>query len=173
MDSAAWVFQALTALVAIVAIIMSYRRSAKADGEWEGSVNTRIETLEKFMDEVRSDVKKIQENITKIFERLPVKTVSGDSPLQLTDLGIKISEKIKASEWAKQTASKLIPLVKNKDPYEVQELCLNAVKEGNYISKDMDAELRSCAYDNGIHKEEVLKVLAVELRDELLNQRGA
>ncbi len=49
---------------------------------WAGSKNRSVRTLEKLMDEIRTDIK-------KIFRKLPASTVVGENSLQLTDLGNK------------------------------------------------------------------------------------
>lgn len=128
---------------------------------WAGSTHRSVRTLERFMDEIRTDIK-------KIFEKLPPSTVAGDSPLQLTDLGKKVSEEIQASEWAKKIASAIALEVAGRHPYEVQEFCLEYVKKENILTEDMQNRVKTSAFENGIKKEQVLRVLAIRLRDELL-----
>ena len=131
-------------------------------GDWKGHVDSDREAFKKFIEEIRNDIK-------KILERLPASTTSGSSPLQLTELGKSISEELKAFDWAKQIAPELIRRVKGKHPYEIQEFCLDYVTR-EAVTEDMSKEIQTCAYENGVEKEEVLKVLAVELRDELLEK---
>ena len=126
---------------------------------WAGSTHRSVRTLERFMDEIRTDIK-------KIFEKLPASTVAGESPSQLTDLGKKVSEEIQASDWAKETAPAVAFEVTGKHPYEVQEFCLEYVKKEDILSEEM--QVKTSAFENGIQKEQVLRVLAVELRDNLL-----
>jgi len=133
-------------------------------GIWLGSMQTNISTLKGAIDEIRTDIK-------KIFERLPASTVAGDSPLQLTDLGKKVSEEIQASDWAKKVAPAVLVRVANKHPYEVQEFCLEYVNGEDVLSEEMQQKVKTSAYGNGIAKEQVLRVLAVELRDQLLPEQ--
>lgn len=129
---------------------------------WAGSTHKSVKTLEGFMKEVRDDIK-------EILRKFPSLTVTRSSPLQLTDLGREISEKLKASDWANQTAPHLVASVVGKHPYEIQEFCLEYVaSKESTISQEMNEKIKTCAFENGIGKDEVLKVLAVILRDVLL-----
>ncbi len=165
-----WFFQAIIAIAAVVALVLPLFRSTKQDGKWEGSVNTKIETLEKLMDEVREDIRDIKNNILDIFKRLPAKAISSESPMTLTDLGEKISKEIQASAWAKQTAPSLAIQNRGKGHYDIQEFCLIYVEEKSNLSEEMDRKVKASAYNNGIEKEQVLKVLAVELRNVIFEE---
>ena len=130
-------------------------------GIWVGRVNSDRDTFKKFID-------RMGEKIEEILQKLPSSTVAGKSPLHLTGLGEKVSEEIQASEWAKQIAPALLVRIANKHPYEVQEFCLEYVKGEDVLPEDMQEKVKTSAYQNGIEKEQVLRVLAVELRDQLL-----
>lgn len=129
-------------------------------GIWVGRVNSDRDAFKRFMEEVREDIK-------KIFERLPAKTATDQSPLKLTSLGEEISGELAASDWAKETAPAIAFEVAGKHPYEVQEFCLEYVK-GNVLSENMQEKVKTSAFEHGLNKEQVLRVLAVELRDCLL-----
>ena len=135
---------------------------------WAGSIHARVGTFGRFMQEVRDDIKEIRKDIRELFKWIPSAAVDKSSPLQLTELGKTISAELKASDWVKQTVPALLVRVEGKDPYEIQEFCLEYVTEEFIPSEDMDREVRTCAYENGLTKRQVLEVLAVELRDELL-----
>ena len=130
-------------------------------GIWVGRVNSDRDTFKKFMD-------KMEKKVDEILQKLPSSTVAGRSPLHLTGLGEKVSKDIQASEWAKDIAPGLIVRVANKHPYEVQEFCLEYVKGEDVLPEDMQEKVKTSAYRNGIEKEQVLRVLAVELIDQLL-----
>ena len=170
MDNYNWVFFALTSLTAIVAILLNLYRSSKEDGKWEGSISNRVKTLEDLIGEVREELGKIREDINQIFRAFPPDTVKRTSPIQLTDLGKKVSEETQASPWAKQTAPALTAQNRNKGHYDIQEFCLDYVKKESVLSNEMDRRVKSSAYKNGIDKEQVLRVLAVELRNAIFEQ---
>ncbi len=150
-------------LVAIITLFLRSRETTFKTGEWKGQVDTDRDNFKEFMAEVR---KKLDE----IFERLPPKTATSESPIKLTSLGKKVSQEIQASGWAKQAASSLISQVENKSHYDIQEFCLEHVKGESVLTEEMDKMVKSSAYNNGIEKGQVLRVLAVELRDAIFEQ---
>ena len=81
-------------------MILNYRTSSKIQGKWEGSVDTSIKTFENFMDEVRKELETIRDHIVRIFDRLPSKTATNESPIKLNDLGKEISQGLNLSQWA-------------------------------------------------------------------------
>ena len=153
-------FCGIAATVLIAVITLAFKI-----GDWRGHVDSDRDTFKKFITEVRDDIK-------EILKRLPPDTVKGTSPLQLTELGESISEELKASDWAKGTAPLLIAQIRGKHPYEIQEFCLEYATKLFTPSEDLDRKIQTCAYQKGISKEQVLRVLAVELRDELLKEMG-
>jgi len=146
----------IVAIIAIFGVIF-------AAGKWVGYVNADRESFKDFIKEVRADIK-------QILKKLPSVTLAGSSPLRLTDIGKEISRKLKASTWAKEASVSLMSKVRGKHPYEIQEFCIDYMINDFVPTESMDIEIQTCAYDNGIGKDEVLKVLAVELRDELLRR---
>ena len=71
-------------------------------GRWIGG-------MDRFRSSVEDTIKIIQEDIKKIFERLPVpETVGSNSPRTLSDFGREVSEHIQAHEWAEYQSAKLI-----------------------------------------------------------------
>ena len=131
-------------------------------GKWVGSVNADRKSFKEFMDEVRDDIKEILQRLP------PPRPVTGGSPLTLTDLGRKISERLGAGKLA----DSLVPLLREqadgKDPYEIQELCFDYVRNTYTPPPHVEALIRMCAFDNALKREQVLDVLAVELRDRFL-----
>ena len=116
------------------------------------------------MDEVRRDIK-------EILQRLPAKAVTGQSPVQLTDLGRKVSECLDAPSIVQKLASVLVTRVADKPDYEVQEICFRYVAEEYTPPAEVETAIRKCAYEHGIEQDQVMRVLGVELRDHLLQGR--
>ena len=130
-------------------------------GIWIGKVNEHRNTVHAFMVEIREDIK-------RILGRLPSATVGGHSPLQLTELGQSISEALDAPRWAEGSARMLAVRAKGKLPFDIQDFCMRYVHHEFHPSADLEAKIKSCAYENGIDSKQVLDVLAIELRDKLL-----
>ena len=87
----------------------------------------------------------------------------------ITDFGQDISEQLDARSWARRTAAELRDKVEGKQDFEVQEFCFDYV--GTQLKPDQGRQVGRIAYEHGIDREQVLKVLAIELRDALLEIR--
>ena len=120
----------------------------------------------------RSLLKEIQYDIRKIFRRLPSSTVTGASPIQLTDLGEKIAKALGAVAWAEQMAGSLRDRVSGKRPDEIQEFCFTYVYDEYRPDSELERAINVSAYENGIDTSQILDVLAIVLRD-VLEFRGA
>ena len=54
-------------------------------------------------------------------------------------------------------------------PYEVQELCFKYMNGDEFVPRDdVRTLILQCAFDKGLKREQVLDVIAIELRDRLL-----
>ena len=152
------------ALVIIAALAAGIGAIVKVS-RWGGRVDSRLETLETTTKEVRSDIK-------AILRRLPPATVEGASPLRLTELGQEISAKLDGAAWAREVAPKVLKRVRGMDPYRVQEFCRSYVQDGTdegwAPDEEMATQLGRCASEHGLKLEQVLDVLAIELRDCIL-----
>ena len=78
---------------------------------------------------------------------------------------------MKGQTWAKQTAKQLVGTVQGKSPYEIQSQCFDFVEEAE-LGQSMRKAVLDCAYENGISEDQVLDVLAIELRDIVLSLTG-
>ena len=132
---------------------------------WMGEVNTDRKGVNDFMKEIRDDVK-------EILGRLAPSPLAGGSPLRLTDLGKSISVTLEAKAWAERTAQGLQAQIEGKQPYEIHEISFAHVKDDFTPTDEQDARIKSCAYENALPRGKVLDVMAVELRDKLLELAG-
>lgn len=152
------------AWVASLSLLLAAAGTILAFGVWKGKVDSDRASFNGFMKEVRNDIK-------EILRRLPSHTLAGGSPLQLTDLGRSISERLGASALAQDLAPLLQERIKGRAPYEIQEMCFDYVRHKYGPPDEVEALIKTCAYDHGIDRGQVLDVLAVELRDRLLARR--
>lgn len=129
---------------------------------WTSSVDGRIENLEKAVKEVKNLLKSL----------FPSTTLT-DSPINLTDLGKDISQELNASRWARSVALSLVheevPELKAFSHYEIQKYCFDIVEERAGLT-EMGKQVEKSAYKKGLKKQQVLDVLAVELRDAIFEQ---
>ena len=156
----------LGAIAALVTALAMVIRTVYRFGRWQGKVDeAQLEfknTLESFMKEIRTDIE-------KIFERMSSGTSTNGSPIRLTELGQMISERLGASAIADSFVPQFRTRVSGMQPYEVQEHCFAYFRGDEYApSDDVNTLILQCAFDNGISREQVVDVIALELRDRLL-----
>lgn len=119
-------------------------------GEWKGRTDDSVSAIKDTIREIREDIKKIL-----------------GSPLRLTELGEEISRRLDARSWATETASVLLPEVRGKQAFQVDEFCETYVQ--TRLSEEWKTEVARCAYELGRDRESILSVLRVVLREELLS----
>ena len=135
---------------------------------WTMGVDKDSRRFDKFIDKIEGKLDHISEQISDLFRRLPSPVAEGKSPLQLNKLGQSVSDTLGAKQWAGEIAKGLKERVINKPPYDVQEFSFNYVRGEFKPTEEQESALRQCAYEHGIEKNIALDVLALELRDKLL-----
>ena len=119
----------------------------------------------KFMEDIR-------DRLIEVFDRLPPVPVTASSPLRLTKLGEAIAEELDASMWIAKVATQVRGDVEGKPPYDVQEFSGEYIHEVFRPDEEQDEKIKACAYNHGLTDSQVLDVLVVLLRDELLSLTG-
>ena len=114
----------------------------------------------------------IRREIKKLFNRLPSSTVEENSPLRLSALGREIAEAIAASAWARKMAGCLRERVSGMRPDQIHEFCFTYLYDEYQPDTALGDAISIAAYENGIDQTEVLDVLAIVLRDELMTDRA-
>lgn len=133
-------------------------------GAWKGRMDEHRDTVVAFMTEIRADIKKVLGLLSP--------TIDAQSPMRLNDLGRKITEAVDAPAWAKRTAADLRERVEGKSPYDIQQFCFDYVNNEFRPDAEQDAVIKDCAFKNGVPVSGVLDVLAIELRDVLLEDQA-
>ncbi|MCZ0942268.1 MAG: hypothetical protein OXJ53_04350 [Gammaproteobacteria bacterium] len=148
------------AVILLIALVKVLWEAAS----WYGSVNADRYNFKEFMQEVRGDIKEILLKLSKpVAER--------GSPIRLTDLGKKVSDEVGAKEIAKGLLGDMLPEVRDKSAYDIQEYCFSHLNECDLsLSEEQIAEIKQCAFDNGIETLSVRRVIAIELRDMILSE---
>ena len=148
-------------------------------GRWAGIVDTSLDsfkgTITKIQEDMKDAVREIKEAVTKIQaginglqNELASKTLTPGSPLKPNELGKKVSKAIGVPSIVKGLATGLSEKAKGKHPYDIQELCFNFVRDDYDPSDEVEKNIKEFAYEHGISRADVMDVLAVELRDEIL-----
>ena len=144
-----------------IALLASVGTAILKFGEWKGKVDSDRRTFSGFMEEIRKDIK-------EILTRLPPVEATGASPVRLTEFGKSISEDVGAQDVAKRLAPEVRKQVREMDPYQVQEHCLEFMTVKHAPAPELDSLINKVAYERGVKREQVLRVIALELRDLLI-----
>ena len=125
MNNYSWIFPAITAVVAVVAILLTYRKSIKETGQQEGSINSKITALERAISEIRDDIR----TIFSLLAKRGSATTENSSPIRLTEMGEEIAAELNSREWVKEIAPTILEDVTGKHPYEIQEFCFQYMRK--------------------------------------------
>ena len=140
-------------------------------GIWVGSMNTFKGTVGETLTEIKESISKIEDRIVDIFEKIGPSTTGTNSPISLTDLGRTVSGELDAADWAKVKSTELLPQLRGKSPYEIQDFCFEYVKHGQFDpSPDLYQRAQNSAYQHGLTIDQVFRVFAIELRDIILGK---
>ena len=176
MELAALIVAILALVTVAVGVFVSHRswrasthKNIKDDGEWKGRVDTLLKKIGEDLERIGKELADLR---GIVFSRFGSPMVISKSPLRLSELGKTVSEKITAQAWVEKVEDALNEEVKGKDAYEIQDFCFKYVKNTDqYNDKEREA-IRHTAYKLGVKAEDVLEVLAIELRDKLLKNAG-
>ena len=128
---------------------------------WTGKVDADRASFASFMTEIR-------DKLDQILLRLPRPEVASASPITLTDFGRSLALDVGAGEVARGLVPSLREPVRGMDPYQLQEYCLEFMADIHRPPPELDSLINKVAYDRGVKREQVLRVIAIELRDQLL-----
>ena len=102
---------------------------------------------------------------------LPARAVAQDnSPAQLNELGKTVSNQLEAAAWARQVAGKLQSEFQGMEPFELDESAKEYVQNDRNFPEEFQRAMRRAAYELNIEMPQVRAVLAIELRDALINR---
>ena len=134
-------------------------------GVWVGRINTRVSSNSAALE-------KINDNLLKIFDRLPSVTVVGASPKKLTELGEQIAREVDAYNWAKRAVTYLSQDVLNMEDYEIYDWCVHYAFDTDNLDGRTNELISRTAYEHGINITEVLAVFPIVLRDTIIEAKG-
>lgn len=136
-------------------------------GIWIGRVNSDRENFKEFMNEVRDDIGQIRDDIGEIFRKLPSSPVDSLSPLQLNDLGDQIADHMDAKASAGALSEKILEQIEGMEDFEIDEYSRNYVSR---LDEAWQRKISSSAYKFGLERNRIELVLAVVLRNVLLQR---
>ena len=145
----------ITVILAVLGIVFGI-------GTWVGRVNSDRKIFREF-------IQTIEGKLEKILERLPPLLFQPGSPTRLTDFGQTIADAVGAGSTARRLADSLVTEAEGMSQYDVQQLCFTSL--GNCTLTDDETEnFKQCAFENGVSEADVRKVIAIVLRDLLLEK---
>ena len=112
-------------------------------------------------------------DIKEILARLDPKVSTNLSPTRLTEFGKRVSVCVDAKGITEQLAKKVQEEVKGKTNYQIQTYCEEYIQDKFEPSDETDLLFEKCAFENGIKIQQINIVLAIELRDRLLEMQGS
>ncbi len=103
--------------------------------------------------------------------------VAAQSPLNLTEFGKEIAEKIKANTILERCLPRVVKEVEAENPNNAYDIQLTAMKvaKGKMITCLNEGELAAVkeeAYNRGLLVEDIMSVFGVLLRNHVLSQKG-
>ena len=160
-----------SALGAIAAVLSIGLLLFKA-GRWTGTVDTNIGALKHAVEELKNTIKSIDTKLSKLLRLYPDPAIEGSSPLKLTELGERVSDKIGAPDIAIGIARVVSEKVVSMSDYEIQEFAKEYAQSQFEPTSIQSAELDDCAFQEGIPRDSVLSVIGIELRDRLIEMKA-
>lgn len=145
---------------------------------WGGNANSRLKNLDtrtdgimRVIEAIQKSIGDIHRDIGELFGRIPSATVGERSPLGLTELGLEISAELFVREWTDTVVAELAEKLQDKEEFEVHRFCIDYVDEMINSEPAWDRKVEKSAYNHGLSRDKVSIVIAIELRDALLNLR--
>ena len=134
---------------------------------WRGRIDGDRGAIKKFVAEIGAKIDNIQENLHELLGTARAVSKPGN-PRTLTELGNKVDEFLESKGIFRDIEPLLSDRIHGMLPYQIHDACFEYIDGELEPSPEMEAVIRSCAYENGVKREDVLEVMAIELRDRLL-----
>ena len=144
------------------------RESIDQTREFMGQTREFMGQTREFMSQTRSDN-------TRILGILSSKNFTGSSsPINLTELGQRVSKELGVKEWSRMTAKTLYENVTiPKREFEIHQFSENYVHKEFKPDENLRIRIQELAYYHGVGDVVVLDVFTIELRNALLEHGNA
>lgn len=162
--------------IELLAGIVSIVAASVTVGIWVGKRSSFEKTTDKAIHRIDASVEKINENIGSMNVNVAILTSrkpvdESQSPTRLNEFDESISKEVRGKEWAKGIASQYVDQLEKSEPYDVQQFGYRHAQQFE-PSQEMLAKMKKSAWENGIPIDLIRRVLALELRDALLEILG-
>ena len=139
--------------------------------KWKGEVDADRKSFKKFMERIGRDISALRDELRTYFleERRPL--IRPGSPLELTEYGKEISKELSGETWASTISGSVTDKLRDSDAYEIQQFCFGFVESAEYSDEERTL-IREIAYRHGLTEGNILRILAIEIRDKVLEAAG-
>lgn len=172
----------VTFILGVFGLYWTLRKDIRKGYTEEGE---RREAIKSFMESTKDQLVNLNKRFLRLEERFSYfsNRVSAElgitlfleskSPIVLTEPGEELAEEVSAQEWVDRVSGTLKEEVKDLDAYGIQDFCFEYVdKEENQYSDEEQKVIRDSAFKRGISTYYIRQVLAIKLRDRLLEEAG-
>jgi len=146
-----------------------------------GRLDARVDALSNRVDALNNRIDALSQKVDTLYQIFIVflghRVEKTTSPRTLTDYGTKLSQQIDAPSLAAHYALSLREKIGSMNAWQIQELCFNHAE--NEIMNDLQQhdrdrynQITMCAYREGIELSQVMRVVGIVMRDQLLQQTG-
>ena len=147
-------------------------KEAEKEGKWKGKMNAfkknttkRLKGIDKTIGGVGTTVRDIEASL----QRLGI--LKAKSPLTLNELAEQAWRDLDAEDWLREHAEAVSDEVEGMDEYDVQEFCFGHMAALEFATEQQES-IKRAAYRNGLTEFQVRQVMAIKLRDQLLDLAG-
>lgn len=162
-----WLIAVGSATVALLAVLGLFW---KVSG-WVRDVDTAKEGWKTVADNIVEQFSAVNARIDKIFSLLGQQSfLEMKSPMALNALGEKVWGQLDAEDWLVREVAAVTSRVQGLSEYDVQEFCFEHMASLEFGS-DQTRRAKMAAYKNGLTEFQVRQIMAIKLRDALLQER--
>ena len=137
---------------------------------WHANVNSDRKTFKEFMERFEGKIDKLMGHIERLMDWQSGPAFERGSPLKLSEVGRGISDALDIPAMAKELVPKVRPKVEGKVPYDIQEFCFTYIRNEYDLPPEAEKRIKEYVYALGLDVDDVLDVLSIKLRDELLGK---
>ena len=158
----------VTLAVAVVGAVFFIGRWMGDVTAFKGAAQETFTSIKNTLSSLDMTLTNLDGDLRAIMRGLPSLTVERGSTLRLTELGRQVSRSVAASALIERVAVDILDDVLEMEPYDIQAFCFDCIRNKLALSVDERNQLKACAFEHGVDLQQVLDVLALELRDMLL-----
>ncbi len=138
-------------------------RMSKMDGRIS-KMDLRMDNMSEILNQTNRVVRSLQiQDLSK--------TAESKSPRRLSELGHRVSQEINAPVIVEVLLPDVWPEAKDKSPYDVQAMCFDYIFDWKPTG-EVESRIKDSAYQNGISWYETVEVIALQLRDRILERQS-